>query len=431
MRPGERSRVGKSPSARRCLLVLGMTATLWHSYPRGAVAGPEAEALTEAEAVRRGLSRPAVADRAAGEIGLARSEAIQAGLWPNPTASWAREQTRGGSAGSTEDYAWLTQSFDLVGRRALRRRAGNERIDAALAGNEARRIEIVAETRLRFYETLQAQRKVEALQAWSRETERVARIVARREAAGEVSGYDRRRLERERAGAAARLRAEQAAFARARERLAAVVDGEARPEAREARLEGELLPPEEVPPLDELLVALPARADLRALERSAAAADLDVRAAGRWWVPELTVQGGLKTVETVNDRVSGFIAGVSVPLPLLDRSQADAVRAASRGLVARAEGTLERDRAAAEVRGLWRESSELAGAARRLRADAGSASADLVRTAEAAYEGGEMEILELLDAHRTALDAQLQALDFELSARRARIELDRATGGGL
>lgn len=55
--------------------------------------------------------------------------------------------------------------------------------------------------------------------------------------------------------------------------------------------------------------------------------------------------------------------------------------------------------------------------------------AELVRTAEAAYAGGELGILELLDAYRGALDAELQALELEWGARRARIEVDRALGG--
>jgi len=37
--------------------------------------------------------------------------------------------------------------------------------------------------------------------------------------------------------------------------------------------------------------------------------------------------------------------------------------------------------------------------------------------------------LELVDAHRGALDAEVQALELELTARRARLDLELATGG--
>ena len=51
-----------------------------------------------------------------------------------------------------------------------------------------------------------------------------------------------------------------------------------------------------------------------------------------------------------------------------------------------------------------------------------------IRTAEAAYVAGETTLIEILDAYRTALEADSQALDLELSARLARIELDLAVG---
>ena len=48
-----------------------------------------------------------------------------------------------------------------------------------------------------------------------------------------------------------------------------------------------------------------------------------------------------------------------------------------------------------------------------------------------AYEAGEMELLALLDAHRSALDAELEVLELEMNARRARINLARVIGDSL
>jgi outer membrane protein, heavy metal efflux system len=386
-------------------------------------------ALTEAEALRRGLSRPPVVDLLAGEVGVARGEAATAGRWLNPTASYSREETSGGSAASTEDYAWLAQSIDLVGRRALVGRAARTRVDAAMAESDANRIEIAADIRHRFYDLLLAQREAQALAAWSEHIGRLTGIVAKRERAGEVSTYDRQRVERERAGADARLASKQAAHQRACARLAAVIGTHDDAKGGCPTVTGDLMPATDPAPLDHLLEELPARPDLRALERTAAAADLDARAAGRWWLPEVTVNGGLKTVETQGDRVSGFLAGASVPLPLLNRDQGDALRAHSRAVVARSRRTIEAEKAAGEVLGLRAEAVALVAAARRFRQEAVRRSADLVRTAEVAYEEGEVEVLELLDAHRGALEAETEALELEMNARRARIDLDRVTGG--
>lgn len=423
----------ETPTIARCFgrpIALAFIAVL--AVPHLAAGGPDVPTLlTEEEVVQRGLSRPALADLDAGQVGLARGTAVTARLWPNPTVSYSREETHGGQPASAEDYAWLTQSLDIAGRRRLHGQAAGRRVEAASDQAEARRIDVAAEIRERFYATLFEQRKVEVFGVWSRQMGRVAGTVAKREAAGDVSGYDRRRLDRERASAEARLQVGQAALERARERLSALIGEDTTPRAEGVVVRGELLPPADVRSLEDILTVLPARPDLRALDREVSAAELEARAAGRWWLPEVTVNGGLKAVDVRGDRATGFLAGLSVPLPLLDRSQGEALRAVSRARTARGQRAIEAAKAAGEVRGLWAEMTRLAMAARQLRQDAVVPSAALVRTAEAAYEGGEMDILELLDAHRGAVDAEVQTLELELAARRARIELERVTGGGL
>ncbi len=45
------------------------------------------------------------------------------------------------------------------------------------------------------------------------------------------------------------------------------------------------------------------------------------------------------------------------------------------------------------------------------------------------YRGGELGVLELLDAYRGAEEDEERALDLEFQARRARIELELSSGG--
>ena len=67
----------------------------------------------------------------------------------------------------------------------------------------------------------------------------------------------------------------------------------------------------------------------------------------------------------------------------------------------------------------------------RYRDDSVSRAAELVAIATAGYEEGEFGILELLDAHRVALSAELRSLELSAAARRAAVELDRASGRRL
>ena len=60
--------------------------------------------------------------------------------------------------------------------------------------------------------------------------------------------------------------------------------------------------------------------------------------------------------------------------------------------------------------------------------DQQGAADELVQIAEVAYREGEVGILELLDAVRTASRARMRSIDLRLDARLAQIALERAVG---
>jgi cobalt-zinc-cadmium efflux system outer membrane protein len=385
--------------------------------------------LTESEAVALGLSRPSLQEITTGELDLARSDAIEAGLLPNPLAAYTREQTFGGSDASGEDYAWVVQKFDLSGRRRLRVQAAERRLEATEDQARSRRLQIGAALKTRFYDVLQRQRRVDAIRQWSTRLETARDRISRRAAAGEAAQYDRRRAEREHAAALARLAVEDAGLNRAREHLAALLTEEPPPPSSPIVI-GELLPREPLPLLEDALERLMERPDLRALEATADAADLQGRASARWWLPEIEIGGGFKSVELADKRLNGFIASGAIPLPFFDRNQDDAMRAAAEAQVARGQRRLELTEAAGEMRGVHAQAARLVDAARSARSVGTQEWVALTQTAEAAYDGGEGGILELVDAYRAQLAGELQTLELEWRARRARIELDRLIGEG-
>lgn len=389
----------------------------------GAAAPADAQPLTEATALEIGLARAELADVIDGTVGQARADAGEAGLWPNPTVGYEQERVNGAAGDVVEKRARLAQTFDVSGRRALRREAADARTEAVTADMNLRRLEVAGEIRRAFYEALFRQARLRATEQLVKRFDTVDAIVRKLEAAGDVSGYDRRRTSRERAAAQARIAVEQAAYERTRGRL----DGLLGTPAAGRGVTGELAP-SEPPPVDELLAATRRRPDFLALERRAAAADLEGRAADRGWIPDVTLGIGPKRVEEGPVRENGLLFSVSVPLPIFDREQYRQARAAGQARASRGEYHLAIQRAEGELRGAWQQSRSLAAAGAAFRREAGAQSADLIRIAEAAYRAGETGILEVLDAYRTALEAELTALDLAWTARQARIELDQLTG---
>ncbi len=417
----------EKPTEGRCfgvLIVACLIVTPAASFAQGPGHRP-VRMLTEAEAVQRGLARPEVEALFEGEIDVARSEVLAAKRLPNPAFSYSREDSPSATSDSLEDFFWLTQRVDLSGRRGLRTEAAQRRVDATGYETERRRVELEAEIRRRFFEVLYRESRVQVVRRWSERMHAVAGIVRRQEAAGEVSAYDGRRLSREQAGAEARLQTEEASLANASERLKAFIGGGGRI-SPDYRVSGSLLPGAS-PSLDAFLATLATRPDLQGLEQQAAAAELDQKAAGRWWIPDITLGAGIKQVTEGSHQDTGPMVSATISLPVFDRNEPEASRAKAEVEVARNKRSLAWVEAVGDVRGLWQQSQALTEAARRLRKRAVNHAPELVRTAEAAYQGGETGILELLDAYRSILEAQIQALEIALSARQAGIELDRLT----
>ena len=375
--------------------------------------------LTEDDAVRIAQGSQSVIALSAAQLDLARSDVERERRWPNPTLDYTREST-GESNAETEQFLTLSQSFDFSGRRALRRRAAELRVEATQQDVAGQQLDLARIVRSEFSRAASQQELVGALTEWSRKITAATETAARLQAGGEVSGYDRRRLERERIGAEARLAAERGALVAAQRRLASFLGVE--------QLDGTRLQrptPPEIPADAELTARIEQRPDVAAIAKRIEAATLDQQAAQRWRVPLFDLTAGMKNTQAA----SGAILGGGVSLPIFNRNQDELLRANAELAILNAQRTLLVTRARGEVAGLAAEARELRNAARLFREQALPTSERLTATAEAAYRAGEVGILELLDAYRTALDAEVEAAELEQRAREAEIELTRALGG--
>jgi len=185
------------------------------------------------------------------------------------------------------------------------------------------------------------------------------------------------------------------------------------------------------PPDREALVtrARATRAELRALQFGLDRSALEAEAAKRSRWPAPVVSGGVKRADTDVERELGGVFGLNLTIPLFDTGGRDAARWTAEG----ARMTAERTAIEQQVRADVVRAVEALTLRQQAMADAGvdAVAAELVTTAEVAYREGEIGIVVLLDAVRTASRARMRDLERRLDVRLAEIALERAVGEGL
>ena len=359
---------------------------------------------TQARAIRAGVE-------------VTRREQAARTLFPNPGIAYSRE-----GAGFTEFFQF-EQPLPIFGTRAALIRVGTAATAAAEAERDARLWQLRAEAQTLVARLLAEQERLEATRSSIREIERIINRLRIREQEGDGSRFDRLRAEQELAEARQTSLDATSAVAEARAAIASVLS-EGVPVSR---VTGSLYVDRTVPELETLQArASAARSDLRALQAASNRFRLEAGAARRARLPAPTVLGGLKRAATGEGRESGGLFGINVTVPLFDAGG----REAARWIAEQERVDAERVFITQSIRAQVTAASEVIA----LRQDAvraveaASPGDELSRIAEVAYTEGEVGILELLDAHRTAARARVRAIDMRLAARLAQVALERAVG---
>ena len=363
---------------------------------------------------------------AAGDVKTAR-------LLPNPVVSAGvgnlpigRTNPRGLGVGETITGAvGVQQEIPLWGKRSARIEAAEERHDAAEATRADLDRQLAFEVRSRFVALLEASERLRLAQEnldRYRETERVSDTRARE---GDLSPAD-----------VDKIRLEQRAFDR--EVDAAAVD---RRDAVAALLPLIGSPAADVEPIGTLAVpprpadveqlvadATARRPDLRAAERTLAAAESSLRLARaeRW--PNPTVGVGYTHSEF---GVSGDLANqigttLSVPVPIFDRNQGAIVRAEAEALATRHEVDRLRLQVAQEVRSAVAHYDIARARVQRFAGGYLEQAREARRAAEASYREGAVSLLEFLEAERTAIGTARDHLDALREVNTAAFDVTRA-----
>ncbi len=381
--------------------------------------------ITQAELVERVLaSDPRLAALDA-RAAVSRAEPRAARLWTNPALSVRRESVSEAGASADDTYLELTLPLDVSGRRGLRAASLSAGAEAVSGDVEARRNELVLGALAAYRDAAWARARESVLREGRDALARVATALRSRHSEGDVSGFDLGRIETERASfddLLAEATTEAAIAERALARAAGIPAGALRPATP---LEAPVLPD---PSATLVSDALASRGERRAAaSRVRQEEELGV-AAVRAWIPGFELGGGAKSVKTAGETASGWVAGIGLTLPLFDRGQAERERSRARIAEAKAELDAIDRRIRGEVEDAATRLADEVSRLHNLDTEQSPRAETLARRAEVAFSEGEIGAFELADAHRTARDARLRALDVRRQASRSELELWRATG---
>lgn len=374
--------------------------------------------------------------RAADEaVSAARARERQAQAFVNPTLSYGREQTAKGGLRNSQDIAQVEQPIEIGGQRDARKNATASRTKSA----EARRASVlqqldfdVTQAFYRFYSAARRAALVDSAVNTFREAERVS---AERLAAGDESGYATRRLRLE-AARYATQRAEAALTLRSTRIDLATLLG-----VRDAELASPQIgnaAPAFALSVDSLVtLGLRQRGEIKAAEFEVMALGADARLVKSERIPTPILSAGYKG-ENVKDgssngsnRLNGFVAGFSLPLPMFDRS-ASAIQAANAdtrhasALVDKTRREIDRD-----VRRAYESLQAVDEQVRLLEPHVGNEATLAMRAVQLSYREGEITLVEWLDAVRAYQESEIAIITLQTEAAIRRAALERAVGSSL
>ncbi len=390
--------------------------------------------LTLAEARDAARRRSPELQAARHSLATAMGRQRQAGAWPNPTFSYGREETSGDGASNAQDILSLEQPFEIGGQRGARRAAAGLARAVAEARVEAVEARADFEVTRAYAMAVAAERRAALAEQAAAAFGRAVRTSQARLAGGDVSGYEDRRLRLEAARyATVRLEALLArdSVVHALASLMGLADSAGAPES--FQLVDTLTPPLLTEPVDSFVaLALARRPELRAARLDADVGAAEARLAAAERVPTPVLSGGYKHERQAGaGGLGGFVAGLSIPLPLWDRRGGAVAAARAEAARRTSEAEAMRRQTVREVRAAFDAHQALAGELELLSAQLGEDAAKAHRATEAAYGEGEIGLLEWLDSVRAYHEAETAyaTLRAEYLARRAALE--RATGATL
>ncbi|CRL99536.1 MULTISPECIES: TolC family protein [Pseudomonas] len=394
--------------------LLGATA-LWM-----AASVAQAQTLTLDAALRTAFANNPDLAAAQWEIDIAQGGRQQAGLIPNPVASWDAEDTRRNARTTTVK---LSQTLELGGKRDARIDLATQAQVAAALTLEQQRNSLRADVIDSYYGALRAQERLALAQRSLALAERGLVIAKGRVSAGKSSPVEATRAQVQLSEIRLEMNRAQVGLTDAYRRLAAST-GSTAPDFDTVAAQKQAAP--SLPPCAQLLARVEQTTQLRLAELRIRQGEASVNLEKAQRIPDLDVSIGSQYDASTRERIN--LVGVSIPIPLFNRNQGNVLAANRRADQARDLRNAVELRLRAETLqalALWRTANtEVQTFNQQILPAAQSA----VDSATRGFEMGKFNFLDVLDAQRTLIAARTQYLTATAQATDAWVRLERIYG---
>lgn len=363
-------------------------------------------------------------------VRAAEGNVQQAGAWSNPTFELSAEEF--GGSGTRKGYdaaqttAQLSQTVELGGKRGKRRDVAQ--VEARLSGwdYEAKRLDVVTQTKKAFVEVLLGQGQLNLAESLFLVAEDMHQTAEKRVKSGKVP-----LLEQTKAGvevAAARIARDRARqeLGVARKRLAAIWGGTS-PLFKEAG--GELDAIREVPAIETSAASLGNTPEVARWDDEVALGRKSLALAKAERVPSIDVSAGLRRFE--EDGTHAAVVGLSMPLPLFNRNTGGILAAKHQATRAEYEQQAARLRVTTELIEAHSRLTMARAEALTTREALLPGAQQAFDAAQTGYREGKFGYLEVLDAQRTLGEAKSRYLDVLAAYHKAAADVERLTGNPL
>ncbi|CAN5727718.1 TolC family protein [soil metagenome] len=359
------------------------------------------------------------------QVDAVRGQVRQAGLRPNPKLYLQSEDLRPWGdtfsfPDATEDYAYVGQTIELNGKRSKRLSLANANLMRTEAERSLQLQQLAGRVAAGYWNAAAAERIRQLLEKDLADVDDMVRYHKERVDAGAMRGVDLLRMQIERDRLMITLEAARREAVVARVELARQIG---QPLGKDVELADPMEAPAMIPRL-ELATVLTQRGDVTIAQDVVAAAEADVKLQKAIGRPDVDFIGGYKR----NTGQNTLYTGLQMPLTLWNRNQGEVQRAQASLRIAQAQLqqvwiTVEADIAAATE--TYNRQQDIV---QKTLPEMQSHARQNLAIMSDAYKTGGVDLLRYIDAERTEIDVEVNALRTLSEYQQAAIRLQLAYG---